>query len=147
MIAPRIRPALVRLADLIVSRPAALRRDECGDWRIRGRCGHIYAVSPERFQLVFTGADESARRWNSAKERLRFARLAQDGEFDGSLFLDRLPTADEGKTMREVLGIPKRRQMTEGQRLALISAGAGTRIRAQKLPSDEVPATTLPEIL
>ena len=143
---PRVqRPALLRLATALKSRESSLRRDECGDWRIRGRYGHIYAVSPERFQLVFTGAGESAQRWTYAKRQLSFARIAQDGEFDGTLFLDRLPTPNEGKTIRKVLGINKRVEYSEEQ-LALRRAWASTASERlpQKLPSDKVPATTPP---
>ena len=38
------RPELLRLAEALDSRSAALRRDDCGDWAIWGNNGHIYAV-------------------------------------------------------------------------------------------------------
>jgi hypothetical protein len=38
------RPALLKLAEALGCRDNALRRDECGDWRIVGRLGHIYAI-------------------------------------------------------------------------------------------------------
>ena len=37
------RKALLKLAALNSS-PTALRRDECGDWRINGSSGHVYAI-------------------------------------------------------------------------------------------------------
>ena len=40
----RQRPALLALRDALGCRDAALRRDECGDWAIFGKRGHIYAV-------------------------------------------------------------------------------------------------------
>jgi hypothetical protein len=45
------RPALLELVKALGCRDAAFRRDECGDWRISGKFGHIYAV-PERFQIM-----------------------------------------------------------------------------------------------
>ena len=38
------RPALLALRDALGCRDNALRRDECGDWRVEGRFSHIYAV-------------------------------------------------------------------------------------------------------
>jgi hypothetical protein len=35
------RSALLEFASAIGSRSRALRRDECGDWRINGKRGHI----------------------------------------------------------------------------------------------------------
>ena len=36
------RAALLKLTKALVSRGSALRRDECGDWRIEGSSGHVY---------------------------------------------------------------------------------------------------------
>jgi hypothetical protein len=41
------RPALLAFAETADTRPNCLRRDECGDWAIWGRDGHIYAVPVE----------------------------------------------------------------------------------------------------
>ena len=38
------RLALLELVKALGARDNSLRRDECGDWRIEGRSGHIYAV-------------------------------------------------------------------------------------------------------
>ena len=38
------RRALFALMPSLGCRDLALRRDECGDWRINGSHGHIYAV-------------------------------------------------------------------------------------------------------
>jgi hypothetical protein len=83
------RPALQRFAAALDSRASALRRDECGDWAIWGTNGHIYAV-PEGFQLMI-GCDfgyvrwTSARGWESAKKRLGFGKVTQDGDCEGSI--------------------------------------------------------------
>lgn len=46
------RPELLRFVETADLRSSCLRRDECGDWCINGKRGHIYAV-PEGFQLVY----------------------------------------------------------------------------------------------
>jgi hypothetical protein len=61
------RPVLLAMAERLDSRASALRRDECGDWRINGLDGHIYAVT-ESFQFVVF--KQGLRCWNVAKYRL-----------------------------------------------------------------------------
>lgn len=110
------RPALLAFAKACNNRASALRRDECGDWAIFGSNGHIYAV-PEGFQLM-VGCDpeprwSSARGWESAKRRLSFAKVTQDGDEEGALILDRLPTPKEAEEIRLILGIAKRVEYSE----------------------------------
>jgi hypothetical protein len=100
---PKHRPALLEFAKALGSRDNALRRDECADWRIEGRRGHIYAVpgSLDRphtlgFQIFVMGW--TAKGWNLAKAAFKsFADLTNDGDDEGALFLDRLPTAERGR--------------------------------------------------
>jgi hypothetical protein len=141
------RPALEPLAAALDSRSSALRRDECGDWSIFGNNGHIYAV-PEGFQLMI-GCDfdndrwTSAKGWESAKDRLAFGRVTQDGDMEGAIVLDRLPTQAEAKEIRIILGIPKGRHLSEEHRQILIAAGSQTRIRpalSAKTPSADTTA-------
>ena len=119
------RPALLKLVEALGCRDAALRRDECGDWRINGKHGHIYAVPGipwggmmEGFQLYFRGASEfeeaiSSQAWTWAKKALAFCRVTQDGDVEGMLFLDRLPTPEEAEIIRDKLRIPKRAEFGE----------------------------------
>jgi hypothetical protein len=58
----------------------------------------------------------SAKRWNLAKQRLSFCRVTQDGDWEGCLHLDRLPSAEEAATIRDVLRTRRRRQLSEGER-------------------------------
>lgn len=66
---------------------SALRRDECGDWRLRGRYGHIYTVSPERSAKQGAerpGLDNSSamldhRRGDSSLQCTRRVRLGATG--------------------------------------------------------------------
>jgi hypothetical protein len=55
--------ALAVFAAALGSASRALRRDECGDPRINGKRGHIYAV-PEGFQLYCVC--ESRKAWTYA---------------------------------------------------------------------------------
>jgi hypothetical protein len=81
------RAALKKLALVINSSPKALRDDECGDPRINGSSGHIYAT-PRGFQLcVMT---ETARGWTAAKKALAFTQLANAGTPRASYSFHRL---------------------------------------------------------
>jgi hypothetical protein len=88
----------------------ALRRDECGDYRINGKSGHIYPDGRGFLLCVSTG--ESLRRWTNVKARLGgFCRLTQDGDDEGALHLDHLPSPTEATIIREALGIKPKRTM------------------------------------
>ena len=122
------RPALLKLVEALGCRDAALRRDECGDWRINGKFGYIYAVPGmtvhglppgEGFQLYFRGAPEweepsTSQPWTWAKKALGpFCRVTQDGDTEGMLFLARLPTPEEAEIIRDKLRIAKRAEFSE----------------------------------
>jgi hypothetical protein len=86
-----------------------------GDYAIRGKCGHIYQDGNYQdgngwLLCVYTG--ESARRWSGIKARLPFCRLTQDGDDEGCLHLDHLPTPAEAEAIRDALGIRKRRTVS-----------------------------------
>jgi hypothetical protein len=95
----RQRQALLIFAEACDTRSNALRRDERGDLAIWGNNGHVYAV-PEGYQLMI-GCDagnhrwSSARGWESAKRRLGFGKVTQDGDGEGSIILGRLPSKAE----------------------------------------------------
>jgi hypothetical protein len=121
------RPALLKLVEALGCRDAALRRDECGDWRINGKYGCIYAVPGmtvhglppgEGFQIYYRGAGEfeepsTSRGWTFAKEAMSFAKVTQEGDMEGLLFLDRLPTPPEAEIIRDKLWIAKKRELGE----------------------------------
>jgi hypothetical protein len=86
--------------------PRALRRDQCGDWAITGKSGHILADGDG--YLLCAGTGESARRWTNVKNRLGFCRVTQDGDDEGCLHLDQLPTRTQASAIREALGIRQR---------------------------------------
>lgn len=107
------RPQILAFAEAADIRSDALRRDECGDWRISGQHGCVYAV-PEGFQLLVDRP--SVRAWSGAKGVLSFCTVTQDGDTGGSLMLlGRLPTPEEGEIIRKTLGIFKRIHLSDNQ--------------------------------
>jgi hypothetical protein len=54
---------------------------------------------------------EPAQGWNKAKRALAFARVSQDGDDEGILILDRLPTKTEAEAIRHHLGVAKRKEI------------------------------------
>jgi hypothetical protein len=118
---------------------------------VSGTSGHVYAV-PEGFQLVVS-TGESARRWGSVKKRLAFCRVTQDGEDEGCLTLDRLPTLAESTVIREALGIRKAPALSDATKAKLIarisglnaditakSDAAGSKVAADRLEGKKSPA-------
>jgi hypothetical protein len=108
--------------------PIALGRPNCrgwvGDYQITGKLGHVltdgagfllYVTTPERDRRDPDGRVRtygSSRRWNNVKRQLIFARLIQDGDDEGVLRLDRLPTEAEAGAVRDCLGIRRRRHLS-----------------------------------
>jgi hypothetical protein len=112
------RAALKKLAAALNFSSTALRIDECGDPRINGSHGHVYAV-PKGYQMfVMT---ETTRQWTAAKKALSFASTWNDGDEEGSLILDRLPSASEAEAIRRYVGIRKRRSMSDEARAASVA--------------------------
>jgi hypothetical protein len=118
------REALIPFAAALRSAATAFRRDQCGDPWISGARGHVHAV-PGGFQLYCVC--ETKQAWTWAKKGLAFAKASQDGDEEGMLFMDRLPTSDEAEIIRRYLGIrPKpevsdqeaERRRQHGERLA-----------------------------
>jgi hypothetical protein len=103
------RDRLAGLLDALDASASALRRDDCGDAAILGAHGHIHGP-PEAFYLYLIC--HSPRAWTFAKQRLSFCRVSQDGDDEGILRLDRLPTSTEAAEIRPLLGIRKRMHFT-----------------------------------
>jgi hypothetical protein len=125
------REELLELAAALGSRNSVLRRDECGNWRIEGTRGWVYAVSgtlnrPDRAGLQIYCAPGSARAWASARKTMAFAELALDGADEGLLFLARMPTPEEAAILRDKLGIAKKREISEAERKRLAGIGKAT---------------------
>jgi hypothetical protein len=126
------RAALLKFTKALVSRDSALRRDECGDWRIEGSSGHVYAVpgtldQPNRPGFMLYVMTTSPKAWTFAKRPLAFAKVINDGDEEGAFVMRRLPTADEAGLIRRYCGIPKRREVSEAERDRLRSIGFALR--------------------
>jgi hypothetical protein len=149
------RKALLKLATALNSSPTALRRDECGDWRINGSSGHVYAIpsalarqgtiaqprsgaQPSRKGFAIYVMTETSRQWTFAQRALSFATLMQDGDTEGSMFLDRLPTKDEADIIRKAVGIRKRRSFSP-EHIEKLRAGALLRGGFQPMECPSLP--------
>jgi hypothetical protein len=84
----------------------ALRRDECGAWRITGARGSIHTWGDGKTWVLWVGC-RSGLHWTFTKRRLAFCAVTQDGDDEGCLRLHALPTADQAEELRAVLGIRK----------------------------------------
>jgi hypothetical protein len=109
----RQRPALIAFAEALGSASTTLRRNDNGDWRIKGRLGFIYAIpgtldEPGRERFLLYCERETKQAWTWAKKFLSICTVTQDGDTEGVLFLDRLPTPAEAETIRDVIGVAKR---------------------------------------
>ena len=91
---------------------------------------------------MIVGEFPSGHWWGAAKRGLSFARVTQDGDDEGALFIDRLPTAEEAETIRHYAGIAKRRTLSDDERARLTGlghrfekrAGVGSAVTGEKPP-------------
>lgn len=85
----------------------ALRRDDCGAWCISGTRGSVHTWG-DGVSWALYGACRSARHWTATKARLSFCAVTLDGDEEGCLRLQQLPTAAQANVIRDALGIRKR---------------------------------------
>jgi hypothetical protein len=69
--------------------------------------GSIHTWGDARTWVLFV-ACRSVRHWTATKARLAFCTVTQDGDAEGCLRLDHLPTDAQTTAIRETLGIRKR---------------------------------------
>lgn len=146
------RASLKTLLDALDASEVTLKRDwvrgegRTGDLGVRGttdRAGNDANViyrDGAGFLLYFTtdetdDREPSGRPWNLAKAKLGFCQVTQDGDWEGCLHLDHLPTAAEAETIREVLGIRKRRHLSDDarERASINLAVARSQVKTAKL--------------
>ena len=109
------RVFLQRLSDALDTSYQRIKLDGCRDWNIRGSKGHIFTDAKLWYVFVAT---TSNRRWHNIKISLSFMELSQDGDDEGVLKLERMPTAPEAKIIRKILGW--RTKLTAEQRTKLL---------------------------
>jgi hypothetical protein len=140
------RIALQALLAALDASDRQLRRDDCGDWAIFGRIGHVYADGAGWHLAVYPGG--TSRRWTNARRRLAlFATVTVDCDDEGTVRRDRLPTTEEAAEVRDVLGIRKQRHLSAEDlaRLRLQFAplqkpGSGAQIDETEVPAIQGPA-------
>lgn len=108
---------LEKLSEHLSTSEDRIRLDDCGDWNIFGRRGHIFTDS--KLWYVFV-AETTKRKWSAIKAKLKFMEVSQDGDDEGILKLERMPLQEEAEAIREVLGLNKRPELTEEQRAKLV---------------------------
>jgi hypothetical protein len=114
----------------------ALRRDECGAWCISGERGSIHTWGDGKSWVLYV-ACRSARHWTSTKPRLGFCEMRLDCETEGTLRLHRLPTAEQAAVIRDVLGIEKRREISDATRERLRAFAFERSTRREAVSSSE----------
>jgi hypothetical protein len=117
-------------SDTTLKRDVIRGEGRTGDWGIRGSTdrhdndGNVIYSDGAGYVLYVT-TDEpnerepSSRPWSGAKAKLSFCRVTQDGDWEGCMYLDRLPAPHEAAAIRETLGIRKRRTITDEARAQL----------------------------
>ena len=143
------RQALLALMPALGCSDTALRRDECGGPVIIGSRGHIYAVcaaaaGPKKPGFQFFVSCETKMGWTYAKKALAFAKLTNDGDDEGAVFLDRLPTRSEAEAIRSYCGIRKPAELSEESLAQLRERVAG--VNAQGRVSNEKTARFWPAL-
>jgi hypothetical protein len=114
---------LVLAEALDVSMATSVRHDECGEPRIVGRNGHIYADG-DGFLIVCRPGRNTAHRWMNLKRRLRFCRVTQDGDDEGCLHLDHLPDQHEADEIRAAIHVRRKMKVSPEHLAALQRARA-----------------------
>ncbi|MEH2508560.1 hypothetical protein V1290_007371 [Bradyrhizobium sp. AZCC 1578] len=109
------RNLLLGLVDALSVSKTRLSRDLCGDWNIVGRRGHIATDGT----AIYVYMDcKTKRRWEAAKFALGLP-ATQDGDTEGVMRLDDLPSESLAETIRRLLGLRKSVRPSDRQRAIL----------------------------
>jgi hypothetical protein len=109
------REQLLRLVDALSVSKTRLSRDQCGHWNVFGRRGHI---STDGIGMYVYLSTSSRRRWEAAKRALELP-VVQDGDDEGIVRLDDLPSEALAETLRRLLGLRKSVRPSDKQRATL----------------------------
>jgi hypothetical protein len=72
-------------------------------------------------------------------KRLGFGKVTQDGDCEGAIVLDRLPSKAEAAVIRDIIGVPKRVELSEGQLANLRAPAAANAFKPILSPSSTSP--------
>jgi hypothetical protein len=92
----------------------ALRRDECGDWTIFGKHGHIQTDGSD-FYIYLTCRTPGM--WENRKRKLPL-KVTQDGDNEGIFLLPDFPTKELAATIRRLVGFRQTRSAPLGVRFS-----------------------------
>ena len=92
----------------------ALRRDECGDWTIFGKHGHIHTDGSD-FYIFLTCP--TRKMWGNRKRKLGLM-VVQDGDDEGIFLLPDFPTKELAATIRRLVGFRQTKTMPLGVRFS-----------------------------
>ena len=111
-----------------------LRRDECSDSVLVGKCGHVFDYGSGRFGLCLTL--HTKRQWSAAKRKLLAARftITQDGDTEGVATFDPADAVQVSVAFK-LAGIRHRRKPSPANLAALATARSAAlrgRTSAQK---------------
>src|SRR5262245_24394302 len=85
-----------------------MRLDECRTWIIMGKWGYV-ATWGDGARWFNYCAPGSARRWDKIRRALSpLGKCTQEGDDEGIIRIDRLPTAEEATAIRKAVGLSKR---------------------------------------
>jgi hypothetical protein len=92
---------LQEVAERMNCSQSRIKLDDCGDWNILGKDGHLYTDGLGVLYLFYKA--ETAWKWRNFKKRFSFMEEYVDGDEEGILALYRLPTEREGESLRKAL--------------------------------------------
>jgi hypothetical protein len=92
-----------------------IHKDDCGQWTISGKRGHVQTWSDMSSYLLFV-TTYSARKWGAIKRKAKgFGwELTQDGDDEGCFRLG-LPDKAQSEFLRELLGLRRKRQPSSAE--------------------------------
>jgi len=90
-----------------------LKLDERRNWNLAGRRGIINTEG--KYWYLYTSWISKAK-WTNTKKLLGFMEVHQDGDEEGILKLNRMPTPEEAQLVRKTCGLSKRPLLTEEER-------------------------------
>jgi hypothetical protein len=85
-----------------------MSRDECGQWTLNGKKGHLQTFD-DAFYLLYVST-HSKRKWGALKRKAKSLgwEITQDGDDEGCFRL-KLPNESQSRFLREILGLRTRR--------------------------------------
>jgi hypothetical protein len=133
-----------KLQTMLVALDAAhsqLRLDSCRTWTIRGKRGYLATWGNGVRWLIYC-APGSARKWNRIRQALSpLGRCTQDGDDEGIIRIDRLPTHEQAALIRKAIGLVRRRPAPAN---AFPTSPAKSPVQDHFTRESTVPATSAP---